>query len=444
MVGGDVERGSGAEELRAEIASLKARLDELSGIEERCRQLEKERDESQRLLRQMAGTSEDALENLGAGSGPLQGIISALHDTLILGIDRNGRYLFAWVDPALENRYGLRAADLKGKSLAEIFAPEEAEQRLAKTLRVIETGERFHEEYRLEFPSGEVWHEATVAPMRDSSGAVTAVVGILHDVTARKRAEQERNRLREKVHRAEKLESLGILAGGVAHDFGSLMRGVLENTRLVLKELPADSPVRRRTANIEQAVKQAYDLSQSLLACTGERTFDLRRHDLAGLAERSIEMIRASVPASVGFELDAAPDLPGADVDETQMVQVLTNLLQNASEAIGEHGGTIRIRIGTIRADRDFLASTYLNQDLAPGDYLSLEVRDDGCGMTEQQLARMFDPFFTTKATGRGLGLASLPAILRGHSGDVLVESRAGDGTTFQLILPLGGSGEFK
>lgn len=437
MFGGDVECGGGDAKLRAEIEKLRAKLDELSGVEERCRLLEKERDEAQRLVQQVVGTTEDALENLGEGSGPLRGIISALHDTLILGIDRSGRYLFTWVDPALEERYGIRAGDLKGKSILEIFPPDEARERLVKTRRVFETGERFHEEYRLRLPTGEVWHEATVAPMRDAGGAINAVVGIVHDVTARKRAEAESNRLREKLHRGDKLESLGILAGGIAHDFGSLMTGVLGNTRLLLKELPADSPARPTLTGIESAVNQAYDLVQNLLACSGERTFDLRRRDLKELAERSIEMVRSSAPAAVGFGLEAAPDLPATEVDETQMIQVLTNLLHNA--AVGAGGGTVRVRIGTVRADRDFLASTYLNQDLAPGEYLSLEVQDEGCGMSEQQLARVFDPFFTTKADGRGLGLASLPGILRGHSGDVRVESRAGAGTTFQLILPLSG-----
>jgi signal transduction histidine kinase len=215
------------------------------------------------------------------------------------------------------------------------------------------------------------------------------------------------------------------------------MAGVLGNTRLLLKELPTGSPVRSTLTHIESAVKQAHDVVQNLLTCAGERTFDLRRRDIKEIAERSIEMVRPTAPAAVGFELEAPPDLPAGEVDETQMVQVLTNLLHNAADAAGERGGTVRVRIGTLQADRDFLASTYLNEDLAPGEYLSLKVQDDGCGMSEQQLARLFDPFFSTKADGRGLGLASLPGILRGHSADVRVESRVGAGTTFQLILPL-------
>ena len=444
MLGGDMECGGGDAELRAEIEKLRAKLDELSGVKKRCRLLEKERDEAQRLVQQMVGTTEDAQENLGKGSGPLLGIISALHDTLILGIDRSGRYLFNWIDPALEERYGIGAGDLKGKSIMDMFPPDEAQERLAKTRRVFETGERFHEEYRLLLPTGEIWHDATVAPMRDADGAINAVVGIIHDVTARKRAEAESNRLREKLHRGEKLESLGILAGGIAHDFGSLMAGVLGNTRLLLKELPAGSPVRSTLTRIESAVKQAHDLVQNLLACAGERTFDLRRCDLREIAEKSIEMVRSSAPTAVGFVLESPPDLPAGEVDETQIVQVLTNLLYNAADAVGERGGTVRVRIGTLRADQDFLASTYLNEDLAPGEYLSLEVQDDGCGMSEQQLTRVFDPFFSTKADGRGLGLASLPGILRGHSGDVRVESRVGAGTTFQLLLPLSEPGSLK
>ena len=103
---------------------------------------DEQRDEAQRLVQQVVGTSEDALENLGEACGPLRGIISALHDTIILGIDRSGRYLFNWMDPALEERYGIRAGDLKGKSIMDLFPPDEAQERLAKTRRVFETGKR--------------------------------------------------------------------------------------------------------------------------------------------------------------------------------------------------------------------------------------------------------------------------------------------------------------
>jgi len=430
MSGGDAEFGGETAEVRAEIENLRKKLEILSKIEERCRLLERERDEAQRLVQQMVGANEDALANLGENCSPLRGIISALHDTCILGIDRSGRYLFSWMDPALEEQYGIRGDDLKGKSIMDLFPPDEAEERLFKTRRVFETGERYHEEYRLELPKGEVWHEATVAPMRDASGEITAVVGIVHDVTARKRAE-------EKLHRAEKLESLGILAGGLAHDFGSLLMGILGNTRMLGKKLPADSPFLATLAGIESAVKQAYELVQNLLNCSGERTFDMRRKDIVEIARRSIEMVRPSAPAAASFELEAQPDLPNVELDETQMVQVLNNLLQNAADAIGDQEGTIWIRIKAVRANREFLDSTYLNQNLAPGDYLSLEVQDNGCGMTESHLASVFDPFFTTKNGGRGLGLSSLPGIIRGHSGDFLVNSRVGEGTTFQLILPL-------
>ncbi len=442
-LGGDVDGGGSVSILESKIEELESRLAELVDIEKSCRLLEKEHDEAQRLLQQMVGTIPDALENLGERTGPLGGIISALHDTVILGIDRNGRYLFAWMDPSLEAKYGFRAQDLWGKSLKDMFPPEEAESRLLKTLRTFETGERFHEEYRLDLPTGVVWHEATVAPMRDAEGAVTAVVGIVHDVTARKLAEEERNRLLNKIRRAEKLESLSILAAGIAHDFSSLMIGILGHADMLQEELPADSPARRKLQNIEKATQQAYDLIEHLRACTDQQNFDLEVHDLAELTQKSIELVRASLPGNVNLELTVEAGIPAARVDATQIVQVLTNLLQNAAEAIGERAGTIQVRIATIRADRTFLASTYLNQDLEPGEYVSVEVADDGCGMTEQQLSRVFDPFFTTKSTGpgRGLGLASLPGILRGHSGDVRVTSSVDRGTVFQLLLPPTGQG---
>jgi len=437
MVGGDAENGETDFKLQAKLEKLERRLVELSGVEEKCRRLEKERAEAQRFLWQMMGTTSEALENIDEKSELLRGIISSLHDTIIFGLDRAGRYLFCWMDPALEETYKIRASGLVGKSLLDIFPPGEAEHRVAETKRTFDTGKRHHEEYSLDLACGKVWHDATLAPMRDSSGSVTAVIAIVHDVTKHKQAEQERNRLLAKLRRVEKLESLGIIAGGIAHDFKSLMTGVMGSTGILLEELPADSPFRPRFINIESAVLQAYDLVQHLLHCVGKRTFDLSANDLAELTQKSIELVRASIPDNVSLKLESAPELPAAFVDSTQIVQVLTNLMVNASEAIGGDEGTIEIHVGTISADEDFLTSTYLNENLSPGKYLSIEVKDSGCGMTEQQLSRMLEPFYTTKSQGRGLGLASLPGILRGHSGDARITSCQGEGTTIQLLLPV-------
>jgi PAS domain S-box-containing protein len=385
----------------------------------------------------MIGTTQDARGNL---SGPLRGIISALHDTIIIGLDRNGCYLFVWMDPDLEKRYGIDAVDLRGKSLCDMFPPEEAERRIALSIRAFETGERYREEYKIDVPGGEFWHDATIAPMKSADGEVTALVSIVHDVTERKRTERESEQLKVKMKRAEKLESLGIMAGGIAHDFNNVLMGIQGNIRFLLEEMPGDSPQKGRVLNADRAVRHAAELVQQLLVCSGRRAPKLQSIDLADLVTDTLELARGSLGETVSLRANLEEGMPAVNADALQIRQVLYNLVTNAAEAMGKQAGVVRVRVGTVWADRDLLSTTYLCEDLPEDRYAVLEVKDNGCGMTEEQISRVFDPFYTTKSRGRGLGLAPLPSTVRGHGGDVRLESRPGEGTTFQIFLPLPGA----
>jgi PAS domain S-box-containing protein len=234
----------------------------------------------------------------------------------------------------------------------------------------------------------------------------------------------ERKRLELQLQQKQKLESLGVLAGGLAHDFNNLLTGVIGNVSLALEETPAASPIRPHLEEAIEAAGHAADLTQQLLAYAGKARFLARRVDLPALLREMMAAARpALVPATVAVELDLPDGLPAAAGDSAQLRQLFGNLLRNAGEAIdGKPGGRIRIRAELLEKE--------------PGRYVAVEVTDNGCGMDEATTARIFDPFFSTKFTGRGLGLAAARGIVDVHHGAIQVESRPGEGSTFRVLLP--------
>lgn len=262
------------------------------------------------------------------------------------------------------------------------------------------------------------------------------IQAIARDVSARKQAEEERLRLEEKMRLAQKLESLGILAGGIAHDFNNLLVGVLGNAGLALLELPEDSAARPFLQRIETAASRAADLCHQMLAYSGRGAFIIQTIDLSALVREMTHLLEVPISKKARLRLDLASNLPAVTGDATQLRQVVMNLITNAAEAVGDAAGEIvlRTRRKTIRPGERFDA--YLNEEIAPGEHVLLEVIDTGPGMTEEVRAKIFDPFYTTKFTGRGLGLAAVLGIVRGHRGAIAVRSRPGRGSRFVVLFP--------
>ena len=269
-----------------------------------------------------------------------------------------------------------------------------------------------------------------------SAFALTAAVGML--LVYFERAQAERQALQAQVLGAQKLESLGVLAGGVAHEFNNLLVGVLGNADLALTKLPALSQVRTCLEDIKVAAVRAAELTNQMLAYSGKGRFMIEVLDLGAVVRETAPLLAASMDGKAALEYDLAADCP-VEADVGQVRQVVMNLLANAADAIGSDEGTITIATGMVDADDAYLAETYLADDLPPGRYAFLEVRDTGCGMDDATRARLFDPFFTTKFTGRGLGLAAVLGIVRGHRGAIKVDSAVGRGTTVRVLLPCAG-----
>jgi two-component system, cell cycle sensor histidine kinase and response regulator CckA len=263
-----------------------------------------------------------------------------------------------------------------------------------------------------------------------------AEVGIIRDITERKRAEEERSKLESQMREVQKFESLGVLAGGIAHDFNNLLVAILGNADLALFSLSPASPVRKSIEGIRQASQRAADLCRQMLAYAGKGRYLVGRHNLSGTVGEMREILGVSVSKQSTVCYFLADDLPAVEADETQLCQVIMNLITNASDALGDGSGDISVTTGIMVCDRAFLAETYLGDQIPEGTYVYLEVSDTGCGMDAETRDKIFEPFFTTKFIGRGLGLSAVLGIVRGHKGAIKVASELGKGTIVRILLP--------
>jgi len=249
-------------------------------------------------------------------------------------------------------------------------------------------------------------------------------------------AAEDRLGLQRQLLHAQKLESLGVLAGGIAHDFNNILTAIIGNADLALMRLGPQSPALENLKRIEQSASRAADLAQQMLAYSGKGKFVVETVDLNLLLSEMLHMLEISISKKAVLSLKLAPELPALEADATQIHQIVMNLVINASEAIGDRNGSITVTTGSGECDRDFFAGAWASEEPAAGRYVFLEVQDTGCGMDQETMAKIFDPFFTTKFTGRGLGMAAVLGIVRGHQGSIKVSSEPGKGSDFLVALP--------
>jgi two-component system cell cycle sensor histidine kinase/response regulator CckA len=262
------------------------------------------------------------------------------------------------------------------------------------------------------------------------------------DISGRKQVEEERLARERQLQQSQRLESLGMLAGGIAHDFNNILTGVLGNADLALMGLPPGALARENLLEITRASHRAAALCQQMLAYSGRGKFVVEPLDLSALVQDMIDLLKSTISKKARVNLNLGKDLPPMRGDSSQLSQVIMNLVINASEALGDEDGVITISTGSRECSSEYLRKSYASQDLPPGLYLTLEVSDTGCGMDQQTQERLFEPFFTTKFTGRGLGLAAVLGIVRGHRGALRVYSELGKGTTFKIRFPAAQAGE--
>jgi two-component system, cell cycle sensor histidine kinase and response regulator CckA len=320
--------------------------------------------------------------------------------------------------------------------LTTLVHPEDLPRVRRATREALEAGRPFEIEYRLRQAGGTERVVFSRGHGLYEGGKLTGMEGLLVDISSFKAAEEEKMGLQRRLAERQKLESLGLLAGGVAHDFNNLLTGVMANASLARLEVAEDSTAAQAMRRIESAAQHAADMCRQMLAFAGKTHLEMTRVDLNQLIQDLLPLLGPSIAERATLDLALAAELPPVRADTSQLRQVMMNFVINAGDACRPGHG--RIRIATRLADftRAELAATRCGGDLAAGTYVEVVVADNGEGMSAKTLARIFDPFFTTKPKGRGLGLAAVAGMVQSHGGGLFVQSEPGGGTTFRLLLP--------
>ncbi len=277
-----------------------------------------------------------------------------------------------------------------------------------------------------------------VAALRAANERTRRLEGRLGDLQERlsQRDSGQEPDLEKSVRHAQKLESVGVLAGGIAHDFNNLLCGILGGVELAMDELEPDHEARVDLETVQRTARDATELCRQLLAYSGKGRFVVEPIQLSDMVRSIGQLLRVSAGKNVVLRCELDPSVPAVQADASQMRQVVVNLVVNASEAIGGGAGTVTVATGVMDCDERYLKTTYFDDSLPAGRYVFIEVSDTGRGMDSETKLRLFDPFFSTKFAGRGLGLAAVQGIVRGHQGTIKVYSEPGGGSTIKVLLP--------
>ena len=353
-------------------------------------------------------------------------------------VDRDSVYRM--VNAAFLRRRNKTAEEVLGHTADKVLG-KDAFQRLRPNLEKCFRGEEVRYEDWIDYPDlGSRFVEVSYCPLTGENGQTELVVVEIHDVTDRRRAEEQQRRLETQLLQAQNLESLGVLAGGIAHDFNNILAGIRGYADLVLLDLPPSSPAYAQVEEIRKATRRAAGLTRQMLAYAGKGHVHVEPLDLSQAIDDLKEMLAMAVSKKAALAYNLAADLPAVQADAGQIRQIVMNLVLNASEALGDSSGEISISTSSIRVDAGNTIQLRGDDRLPDGDYVCVQVSDTGCGMDCDVVKKIFDPFFTTKFTGRGLGLAAVDGIVRAHQGAIAVSTQPGEGTTFRVLLRASGA----
>jgi signal transduction histidine kinase len=260
---------------------------------------------------------------------------------------------------------------------------------------------------------------------------------LLRDLTERRKAEEERQRHETERQYAQKLESLGVLAGGIAHDFNNLLMSIVARAGLALRSLSPDSPVRNHLQIIEKSGLRGGELANQMLAFSGKTQLVFQPINLEQFLKDSQSFLRSTVSKRITLTFKLAKNLPAIYADRSQLRQLLMNVVTNAAEAIGNQEGTICMNTSSLDTSKQDFSQYHIVGDLPWGPCVSLNIQDTGNGIKPELIPKIFDPFFSTKFPGRGLGLATLVGLVRGHGAAIAVRSQVGHGTEFWFMFPI-------
>lgn len=338
---------------------------------------------------------------------------------------------FRRLNPVWEKTLGYPIDEMVGKQYLEFIHPDDIKrtQEAMHTLVSQQSTFNFTNRYRTRDGSYR-WIEWVSQTMGNS------VYAAARDITDRLTSEAERLNLERRLQESQRMESLGVLAGGIAHEFNNLLTVILGNLDLIDTALGTGSGVHAELSEASQAARRAAALTRQMLAYVGKGRFVVQDVNINSLINELPQLLPDPIYSSTQVTLDLQEQLPLIHSDPSQLKQIITSLFMNAVEAIGQRAGIITIRTRLIEVDKEFLAVNQLEQEISTGKFVSIRVSDTGCGMSPEVLRKVFDPFFSTKFAGRGLGMSAVLGIVHAHQGAIILKSEEGEGTTVEILLP--------
>jgi PAS domain S-box-containing protein len=352
----------------------------------------------------------------------------ALHENILDDHGNPVNYRFLAVNPAFERLTGLKADAIVGRTVLEVMP--DTEFRWIETYgKVAISGEAaFFENYSVELNK-----HFEVKAYRSAPNQFAC---IFLDITERKRAEEERILMESQFQQTQKLESLGVLAGGIAHDFNNILSIILGHCYIADVDMEHGTEKCDHIKHIAKAAERAADLCHQLLSYAGSNSVGQTQLNLRLLVDENMKMLESTIKKNIAIELDLNNNVPEFLGDSAHIQQIVMNLIINAAEAIGDRNGTVKILLDNVTVTTDNPTKDFLGCKIPAGNYASMTVADDGCGMDIETQKRIFEPFFTTKFTGRGLGMSVVLGIIKSHNAYLQLNSSIGTGTTFIVLFP--------
>jgi two-component system CheB/CheR fusion protein len=370
---------------------------------------------------------EDITERKRATEARFRRLFEAAQDGVIIVAEETGE--ITDVNPYMLSLLGYAREKMVGRKFSEIESFRRCKEFKGALAEIAARGVVRYDDLSLSAPDGSPVRVEVIANVY-TEGEQRVIQFNVREIGARKDQEHQ-------LRQTAKLESLGLLAGGIAHDFNNLLTGIMGNASLAVSDIPPESGTRRLLEEVVRASERAADLTRQMLAYAGKGQFVIMPVNFSHMIRDIGALIHTSIPRKVTVGMNLRDDLPSVLADPGQMQQIVMNLIINAAESIRhDTAGAVTISTSVVQADEPFLRANFEGEDLKAETYVCLQVTDSGIGMDEQTRVRIFDPFFTTKFTGRGLGLAAVQGIVRGHKGGIRVKTAPGQGTTFEVIFP--------
>lgn len=383
--------------------------------------------------RTMESRAEAALEE---ERNLLRTLIDTFPDSIYVK-DASSRFIIG--NRAVAKRMGAKHPnELVGKTDFEYYPQALAEKFRVDEQRVLETNQPLNnqEEQSVDATGTSRWLLTTKVPFCNREGNVIGLVGTGRDITERKRQQAEQENIKNRLHEYQKQESINVLTAGIAHDFNNILMGIQGNVELAQMNLNSTQTVNGYLKTIKTFCQRAADLIRQLLNCVGKGSYQTVPVNLAEIIRDMLPLIQPLINHKTDMQLQLDDGMPMVNADATQIRQVIMNLIINASEALENKPGFIRVETGRLDIDSDSAEPNCRQSRLPAGNYVYIRVIDSGCGMNDEMRARIFEPFFTTKFMGRGLGMAIILGVIRKHNGDIRVESKPDEGTRVEIILP--------